>query len=445
MSTCYRVIYQTFKSNSPEEILQEEMIIESEITAPTNCLDFTMGMELQLQAVKGIQDHVLNEKLKLHSENQDNQCPKCPGKLVKSGKQVSPFHDVFSDHKVTMQRFKCNSCGHEPASTAKLLLGTIQSGELQKIQSQLGATHSFRESEELLELFSGSKRRINNHDRVKQITESVGQSLEKMTQAERDICAAPNAENIIVSVDGGHIKTTQSDSRSMEAMTAVVYRPESIVPNGKNTRNHLSSKNCAASVQDDSQEQLITGTIVAALKQGMSKTTHVTALCDGAKNCWSVIDALKPLCGSVTCILDWFHIAMKMQNISLPESLKNKFMRVKWHLWRGNAAHALKRLSELEKEAKTGQNIDKIKKFHTYISNNSSRIINYRERQKLGKVFTSNLAESTVESLINQRCKGQQHMRWSRDGLNPLLQLRAALNSTGEWQNKWRTAILNAN
>ena len=78
----------------------------------------------------------------------------------------------------------------------------------------------------------------------------------------------------------------------------------------------------------------------------MSKTTHVTALCDGAKNCWSVIDALKPLCGSVTCILDWFHVAMKMQNISLPKSLKNKFMRVKWHLWRGNAAHALKRLPD---------------------------------------------------------------------------------------------------
>ena len=120
-------------------------------------------------------------------------------------------------------------------------------------------------------------------------------------------------------------------------------------------------------------------------------------------------------------------------------------MRVKRHLWRGNVAHALKRLSELEKEAKTEKNIDKINKFHTYISNNSARITNYRERQKLGKVFTSNLAESTVESLINQRCKGQQHMRWSRDGLNPLLQLRAALNSTGEWQNKWRTAILNAN
>ena len=445
MSTCYRVIFQTYDDTKPEETLQEETIIESAITAPTNCLDFTMGMELQLKAVQGIQDNVLNEKLKVLAQKQTKQCPKCPGKIAKSGKQVSPFHDVFTDHTVTMQRFKCNSCGYEAPSTAKMLFGTIQSGELQKIQTQLGATHSYRESEELLTTFSAARRGINNHDRIKHITESVGLSLEQITQTERDVCAAQKVDNLIITVDGGHIKTTQTDARSMEAMTAVVYCQEAIVSNERNTRNHLTSKNCAASVQDDNQEQLINGTIVAALKQGMKQDTHVTALCDGAKNCWNVIDAIRPLCGGVTCILDWFHIAMKMQNISLPVPLKNKFLRVKWHLWRGNVDHALKRLSELAQEAKTEQCIDKINKFHAYISNNIPRIPNYRERQKSGAVFTSNLAESTVESLINRRCKGQQHMRWSRDGLNPLLQIRAALNSTGEWENKWRTAILNAN
>tara|TARA_B110000908_G_C10051203_1_gene356265 strand:- start:595 stop:705 length:111 start_codon:yes stop_codon:yes gene_type:complete len=35
-------------------------------------------------------------------------------------------------------------------------------------------------------------------------------------------------------------------------------------------------------------------------------------------------------------------------------------------------------------------------------------------------------------------------MRWSREGLNPLLQIRAALKSKGVWENKWKTAVLNA-
>ena len=109
-----------------------------------------------------------------------------------------------------------------------------------------------------------------------------------------------------------------------------------------------------------------------------------------------------------------------------------------------NVDNALVRLDQLIEQAGSKKEIDKITKFQTYISNNRLKIIDYRRRQKEGLVFTSNLAESTVESLINQRCKGQQHMRWSRKGLNPLLQIRAALKSKGEWENKWQTAILNA-
>ena len=106
--------------------------------------------------------------------------------------------------------------------------------------------------------------------------------------------------------------------------------------------------------------------------------------------------------------------------------------------------NALIRLERLLEETKAEKHIDKINKFYTYISNNKDKIVNYQERKKNGLVFTSNLAESTVESLINRRCKGQQHMRWSREGLNPLLQLRAAMNSKDDWSKKWKTAILNA-
>ena len=100
-------------------------------------------------------------------------------------------------------------------------------------------------------------------------------------------------------------------------------------------------------------------------------------------------------------------------------------------------------LEQLIDLADSDKDIDKIKKFLRYVSNNKEKIVNYRTRQKEGLVFTSNLAESTVESLINQRCKGQQHMRWSREGLNPVLQLRAAIHSN-DWQIKWKDVVLNA-
>ena len=58
-------------------------------------------------------------------------------------------------------------------------------------------------------------------------------------------------------------------------------------------------------------------------------------------------------------------------------------------------------------------------------------------------VFSSNVAESNVESLINQRCKGKQHMQWSRDGAHPILQIRAAANSK-DWGENWEQYVLEA-
>jgi len=180
-------------------------------------------------------------------------------------------------------------------------------------------------------------------------------------------------------------------------------------------------------------------TIIASLKQGLTSQTKITALCDGAENCWNVIDALVPLSGSVDRILDWFHLSMKIQNIALPEAIKPKLDKVKGHLWRGNCDKAVQRLKELMEDA-SGKSVVRIKKLLTYVTNNRSKIVNYEERKNKGLPFTSHLAESTVESLINQRCKGQQHMRWSREGLDPILQIRAAISSN-DWSKNWKTVV----
>ena len=101
------------------------------------------------------------------------------------------------------------------------------------------------------------------------------------------------------------------------------------------------------------------------------------------------------------------------------------------------------RINWLIDSTKLTKSKDKLKKFSTYIDNNLTRIVDYRARKVKGLVFTSNLAESTVESLINQRCKGQQHIRWSREGLDPILQLRAKIH-TNDWNDKWKSVVLNS-
>lgn len=439
----YRIIFESYKSDSGNELeVSRSVLMEGNLEKPIDVFTFGLRHEKQIELIQKSQDHFLKEQLELTS-GEGNNCPNCKkGRLRKLGKRQSVFHDVFTDHKILMPRHRCMECGYEPGSTVKNILGSSLSGDLMKIQAELGSEHSYRESEHVFSLFSRSNRSINNHSRIKGSVEDVGEQIVRLRAVEQEVLSQESASELVINVDGGHIKSIEDGKRSFEAMTSVVYRPEALVANSTNTHNTLSSKHCAASAKADAQAEMISSTIVSALKQGLSPKTQITALCDGAENCWKIVEAFKPLSASVTCILDWFHISMKIQNISLPEKLKPKLDKVKWLLWHGNVESAITKLDLLIEEAPKAKR-QRLEKLKHYLTNNADKIVNYQEREKAGGVFTSNLAESTVESLINQRCKGQQHMRWSREGINPLLQLRAAVASN-DWNQLWKTAILNS-
>ena len=86
---------------------------------------------------------------------------------------------------------------------------------------------------------------------------------------------------------------------------------------------------------------------------------------------------------------------------------------------------------------------DKLTSLYQYLENNRERVTNYAKWYRQGKVISSQLAESTVESLINQRCKGKRHMQWSRLGLHPVLQLRSAAVSY-DWAVNWEHYVMAA-
>ena len=81
-----------------------------------------------------------------------------------------------------------------------------------------------------------------------------------------------------------------------------------------------------------------------------------------------------PSQSTVTHILDWFHLSMKIQNTALPEDLKPKLVQIKWYLWRGKTDNALKRLDSLIKDCPKiyKQRLEKLK---TYIKNNTAKIV----------------------------------------------------------------------
>ena len=105
-------------------------------------------------------------------------------------------------------------------------------------------------------------------------------------------------------------------------------------------------------------------------------------------------------------------------------ALRRIFNKSKSHIWRGHPERALITLNEIDAVMKIQTEKIKLVKLMTY---REKYIVNSRERYQQGLIFTSQLAESNVESLINQRCKKQQHVRWTQESLYPLLQIRTVV------------------
>jgi len=91
---------------------------------------------------------------------------------------------------------------------------------------------------------------------------------------------------LVIQVDGGHIPIQDKTKRSFEALSAIVYRPESLKVVDQHHRE-IINKSCALSAKDDELETMKRYVFNAAHQQGMNQGTVVTALADGAKNCWS--------------------------------------------------------------------------------------------------------------------------------------------------------------
>ena len=214
MNKGFRIVFESYDMDAPEKVLEQSLLLEERITKPTNCLDFSLEHEKQITLVQRALDHIISEKTKLLNQAKQD-CPECTGKIIKIGMQVSSFSDVFTDHEVSIQRLRCVACKYEPASTVRTLLkGSTMSGKLAKIQAELGAQHTFRDSEVVLDTFSAKPRRINNHNRIKVVTENIGNSIRAVDKAEQAMVKIDVAPELILNIDGGHVKSKDKDVRS---------------------------------------------------------------------------------------------------------------------------------------------------------------------------------------------------------------------------------------
>ena len=60
---------------------------------------------------------------------------------------------------------------------------------------------------------------------IKQVSESVGNALAKITQEEKEIVAVEEAKELVLNIDGGHIKTMEEVLRctGLETFSILCY------------------------------------------------------------------------------------------------------------------------------------------------------------------------------------------------------------------------------
>jgi hypothetical protein len=346
-----------------------------------------------------------------------------------------------------VQKHRCSDpdCDWQSFPTITSAFGTNIHPDLAKLQCEQGALYSYRVAQTNLEILNCYHRSVNNHNQIKQITNKVGAQLEEANRIlpSTQECAEPAAE-LIIQVDGGHIPIQDKEKRSFEALSAVVYRSENIQQVDLHHRQ-IVDKTCVVSAIDDRLQTIKTYLMNAALKQGMSKDSNVTALADGANNCWSVLSVIQPHCHRLECILDWFHIAKRFQNVknALGAAFEQSLDSAKWQLWHGKADVALGKLILLRDNLTDTANRSKIKGLYDYLQRNRAYLVDYNERDQANKTYTSQVAESHIDSIINARHKKTGKMQWTREGAHNVLQIRAMIASH-KWDAKWQSPVLSA-
>jgi DNA-directed RNA polymerase subunit M/transcription elongation factor TFIIS len=136
MTTRYRVTFEIYDESTEGRVISSAKILDEALAKPTNCFDYGMGQENQIALIQLVQDNILSAKTRMFI-NTEGDCPECKTKLIKYGKSKSRYHDVYTDHKVHIQRLRCDSCGYEAPRSIKGIFQTDTSADLKKIQATL--------------------------------------------------------------------------------------------------------------------------------------------------------------------------------------------------------------------------------------------------------------------------------------------------------------------
>jgi len=360
-------------------------------------------------------------------------CASCNGRCHVKDWRPHQIATPFGGVALRLPRWLCSRCG-EAATGISWPANCRSTPALDELHAHLAALMTYRVAAGVLAHLLPVET-TTSPERLRRHTMKVGEQLRDAAT----VRPATGAPAISISLDSTFIRSRHEGERHIEVRVGNVETPGG----GRQV--------FGAVAKSDTDILKVIGRTLETM--GRTRGTRLTAFTDG---CSALRSILTDVGVAKPPILDWFHIAMRLQHAKLaasgleddaPDRVAAKALiveqveRLHWRIWNGKAKNARVTFDRIRKvmhvfkgeaghrksAASSGKLWHALHAISDYLTGQSHWLVNYAKRYRAGLRVGTSITEGTANFLVNRRMNKSQQMRWSRRGADLLLQVRCAV------------------
>ena len=360
-------------------------------------------------------------------------CASCSGQCHLKDWRPRRIATPFGEVAPRLRRWLCADCGRTETGI-DWPENCRSTPELNELHAHLSALLTYRVATEVLSHLLPVQTGTSPETLRGHTMKVAGQ----LRDAANGPCASA-APAIDISLDATFVRSRHEDERHMEVRVGNVE-----APGGGRQVFGAVAKSGTSILAQISRNLEIMG------RNGDTKLTAFTDGCSGLRTVLTDAGVKDPP------ILDWYHIAMRLQHAKLSaggladdtqgraaakDFIVAQVERLHWRIWNGKAKNAHITIDRIRAVMHVFQNETRrrgagassgrlwhaLHEIDEYLTGQSAWLVNYAKRYRAGLRVGTSITEGTANFLVNRRMNKRQQMRWSRRGADAVLQIRCAV------------------
>lgn len=364
----------------------------------------------------------------------NRRCPECNRTRRVHDYRTKVFDTLFGRFQFKVPRLRTCPCSTEECSSFSPFAQVFPdraTPEIQRLQAELGARHSFREAARIMETFLPCAKQHNTTLRYR-----LGRVADDITRSEPMENQTTNSHSMTVLIDGAHIRCRpEYQKRHLDVVVGKIethdmcrrfgLAPQAATSPGSQFRRDLDAF-------------------------GWDGRRPITVISDGEAALPNLVRSATD--GKVRHILAWWHISMRVQHVEnaikglvqgedfpgIPVIFTKPAETLRWHLWHGKIQTAGTDLQWLMADCARVSKDPAVREaasralarcydLYSYLANNMDSLTNYGRRYRKGLPISTSRAEGCVDDIGNARMGKRRRMRWSPRGAHNVAVTRAAV------------------